>query len=88
MEIQFPVTGQEYDCLSSHAPDNSPANHALTTAAVVSHSGADGIYQSYEIICDDTEAQALRRVAQQHCHSVVTKIDEAIKKAKPNRTTR
>jgi|Tabmets5t2r1_1033131.scaffolds.fasta_scaffold356689_1 hypothetical protein len=87
MEIKLPLTGEEYDCLSRHVPENSPASRALTTAAVLSHSGAYGIYHSYEITCDETEAQALRRVAQHHCHSVVTKIDEVIKKAKPNRTT-
>jgi hypothetical protein len=87
MEIKVSLTGQEYDCLSRHVPESSAASHALTTAAVLSHSGAYGIYHGYEITCDETQAQALRRAAQHHCHSVVTKIDDGIKNAKPTRTT-
>jgi hypothetical protein len=87
MEIKVSLTGEEYDCLSRHVPESSPASRALTTAAVLSHSGASGIYHGYEIRCNETEAQSLRRVAQHHCHSVVTKIDDGINKAKPNRTT-
>jgi hypothetical protein len=87
MEIKVSLTGEEYDCLSRHVPESSPASRALMAAAVLSHSGATGIYHGYEIRCDETEAQSLRRIAQHHCHSVVTKIDDCIKKTKPNRTT-
>jgi hypothetical protein len=87
MEIKLSLTGEEYECLSRHVPESSPASRALTTAAILSHPGDYGIYHSYEITCDETEAQALRRIAQHHCHSVVTKIEDGIIKAKPNRTT-
>jgi predicted hydrolase (HD superfamily) len=82
MEITVPMTSQEYDCLSSHTSKASPANHALMTAAVLSHTDAAGIYQDYEITCGDIEAQALFAVAQLHCSSALSKIADAIKRAK------
>ena len=76
MEITISVTPGDYECLLNHVPDDSPMDRLLRTAAVVSHSGADAIYQTYEIICDETEFDELRKTAQRHCPDVASKIDE------------
>jgi hypothetical protein len=78
MEIRFSVTAEEYECLLGHVSADSAADHTLRTAAIVSHSGADAIYQSYEIICDESDAEELRRIAQQHCPDAGPKIADAI----------
>jgi hypothetical protein len=83
MEITISLFAQDYECLLNHVSAESCADHTLRTAAISSHSGPDALYQSYEIICDETQAEELRTTAQQHCPDVLPKIDDAIKNALP-----
>jgi hypothetical protein len=83
VEITISLVAQDYECLLSHVSAESPADHMLRTAAISSHSDPDALYQRYEIICDETQAEELRTTAQQHCPDVLPKIEEAIKKVLP-----
>lgn len=86
MQITISLVAQDYECLLSHVSAESPADHTLRTAAISSHSGPDALYQSYEIICDETQAEELRMTARQHCPDVLAKIDDAVKNAMRIRT--
>jgi hypothetical protein len=85
MEITISLFAQDYECLLNHVSAESAADHTLRTAAISSHAGPDALYQSYDIICDERQAEELRKTAQQHCPDVLPKIDDAIKKALPKR---
>jgi hypothetical protein len=81
MRITISLVARDYECLLSHVSAESPADHTLRTAAISSHSGPDALYQSYEIICDETQAEELRTTARLHCPDVFPTIDAAIKNA-------
>ena len=85
MHITISLVAHAYECLLSHVSAESRVDHTLRTAAISSHSGPDALYQSYEIICDETQAEELRATARLHCPDALPIIDAAIKKALTNR---
>ena len=85
MQITISLVAHDYECLLIHALAESRFDRVLRTAAISSHSGPDALYQSYEVICDEAQAEELRAMARLHCPDILPKIDAALKKALPNR---
>jgi hypothetical protein len=86
MPITISLAAHDYECLLSHVSADSSADRTLRTAAISSHSGPDALYQSYEISCDERQAEELRAIAGQHCPGVLPRLDDALKNVNPSRT--
>jgi hypothetical protein len=71
---------EEYESLITHAPEESPARRALDQAAIFSELDADGIPQSYVLTCDESGANALLSVAQNHSLRAFEKLSAVIGK--------
>ena len=82
MHTSVSLTSEEYQSLIPHATEDSPASHALGSAAILSQLDGDGISQKYEVTCDEGGAKALLALAQVHCPSAFQKISAAIRESR------
>jgi hypothetical protein len=81
MDVRFSVSLPDYYCLIAHT-QNSTTQAALITAKLIDYFGADGAYQSREVVCNSLDASRILKLANEHCPQAVAEIRNAIKLSK------